>query len=193
LNEVYFYLKNIKADKDRIHISDFCDIFSCNADIENAIKHMEMDILQGLNKISALDIIKLFKQKFDDINIINIGDTKCFINFEQNKKSNYSKIILLILCVLVLFFGGAITIINFHNDVNMPGVYQNIFHFFGGEGDPPVLMGIFYSVGVFVGFISILNIFSKPNRSPGILDLEVSAHRNQVLNFKQETYERRKK
>ena len=184
-DELYFCLKDIKPETSSIRVLDFCDIYTTSSDIETKLNDVEITIENGLNKITALHMIKLLKERLGDIKIINIGNTKCFINFESKQKKAYVKVILLIFSVLVLFFGGAITIMNFHNDVNMQGVYKNVFRFFGGNGDVPVLMGILYSIGVFIGFISILNVFSKPNRSPGILDLEISAHRDKVLSFKQ--------
>jgi len=184
-DELYFCLKDIKSEASSIRVLDFCDIYTTSGEIETKLNDVEITIENGLNKITALHMIKLLKERLGEIKIINIGNTKCFINFESKQKKAYVKVILLIFSVLVLFFGGAITIMNFHNDVNMQDVYKNVFRFFGGVGDVPVLMGILYSIGVFIGFISILNVFSKPNRSPGILDLEISAHRDKVLSFKQ--------
>jgi len=184
-SELYFCLKDIKADMSKIKIVEFCDIYSPNDEIQSKVNEIDIDIGQGLNKITALQVIKIFNDTLKDVDIKNIGSTKCYVNYEMRQKSMLLKITLLILSVLILFFGGAITIMNFHADVDMPRVYQNIFRFFGGKGEPPALMGILYSVGVFLGFISILNIFSRPNRTPGILDLEISAHKNQVLVFKQ--------
>jgi stage V sporulation protein AA len=75
---------------------------------------------------------------------------------------------------LLLFVGAAVTILNFHADVNMPAVHREIYRLLTGRtAAHPLLLEIPYAVGVGVGIV----VFLRPRRGePGPLELEAARY-----------------
>jgi stage V sporulation protein AA len=190
-DEIYFCLKKkIKTKSDTIQFSEVCDIYFEDEIRIREIENISFPLNLGINKIDSLTIVKKIKEINKAVSLINIGETECIVLKEKEQKGKMKSVILLMLAVVVLFFGGAITIVNFHADVNMPQVHENVYRLFGGAGKPSVWLGVFYSLGLFIGFVSILSVFSKSNKTPGLLDIELFMHKDEVLTYKKEEEER---
>ena len=89
-----------------------------------------------------------------------------------------------LLCI-VLFFGGAIGIISFNEDVEMRKVHADINAFFTGETDEfAPLVSIPYTIGILAGFIGVLGVFNKKkNRKPGLLDLDIMDYEEKIKKY----------
>lgn len=77
---------------------------------------------------------------------------------------------------LLLFFGSALTIMNFHADVNMQEVQIRIVEMVTGERDEhPVLFQVAYSLGIGFGMTVFFNhLFKKKwNEEPTPLEVEM--------------------
>jgi|GEM_PF-1675932 len=180
--EVYFSFKgSIKTKKDYIFLDDVCDIFF--AQEGDRTEKLKISLKLGVNTINGIKIVKLLMAEYPKYKFINVGEAEMCVVREAEQSTKVKKIMMFLVSAIILFFGGAITIMNFHADVNMPKVHQNVFRFFGGAGEPPVAVGIFYTVGLFVGFVSILSVFAKSRKTPGLLDLELFSYKKEVLSF----------
>ena len=75
---------------------------------------------------------------------------------------------------LLLFVGAAVTILNFHADVNMAAVHREIYRLLTGRtAEHPLLLEIPYACGVAAG---VLLFFRPRGGEPGPLELEAARY-----------------
>ena len=92
----------------------------------------------------------------------------------------------IILIGLIMFFGSAVGIISFNEDVNMRDTQSKMYEFFTGEqSEAPLWVAIPYTIGIAAGFIGILKLFkSKKDKEPGLLELDDGEFNDKVNRFK---------
>lgn len=124
--------------------------------------------------IDVMKVINLITTLYPKADIQIIGPTQTIIEV-VNKKKGVS-VPLFILIWLLLFFGAAMAIMNFHEDVSMKAVHQNIYTIITGQYNPhPLIFQIPYSIGLGLGMILFFNhIFKKRiNEEPSPLEVEM--------------------
>jgi len=86
-----------------------------------------------------------------------------------------------------MFFGGAIAIMTFHEDVSMRGVHSNIYSFFTGKKiDNVPIVSIPYSIGITIGFIMLFGLIKRKKNDPSVLDLDIQKHENAYRKYMSE-------
>ncbi|MGV3487449.1 MAG: stage V sporulation protein AA [Tuberibacillus sp.] len=124
--------------------------------------------------IDAMDVIQAIHKKYPDCDIQTIGPSQTIIEVVGEKKR--SRTILFLLVWVLLFIGAGLTIMNFHEDVSMKTVHQQIYYLITGrENSKPLMLQIPYSLGVGIGMILFFNhIFKKRfNEEPSPLEVEI--------------------
>lgn len=124
--------------------------------------------------IDVMKVINILSDLYPNLDIQVIGPTQTIIEVFYKKKGVSVPLFLLIW--LLLFFGAAIAIMNFHEDVSMKEVHQNIFTIITGQYNPhPLVFQIPYSIGLGLGMILFFNhIFKKRlNEEPSPLEVEM--------------------
>jgi stage V sporulation protein AA len=124
--------------------------------------------------IDVMKVINLITNYYPKADIQIIGPTQTIIEV-VNKKKGVS-IPLFILIWLLLFFGAAMAIMNFHEDVSMKAVHQHIYTIITGHYNPhPLIFQIPYSIGLGLGMVLFFNhIFKKRiNEEPSPLEVEM--------------------
>lgn len=129
------------------------------------------------NNIIIVDLIQMINEIRDqneDVEIQAVGPAQTIIEVVyQKKKVPWS---LFVAVWLLLFIGAAITIMNFHVDVSMQTVHQNLFKIITGRRDSkPLLIQIPYSIGLGLGMILFFNHFFRKrfNEEPSPLEVEM--------------------
>jgi stage V sporulation protein AA len=124
--------------------------------------------------IDVMKVIDLITSLFPDVDIQIIGPPQTIIEVAYKKKG--ASIPFFILIWLLLFFGAAMAIMNFHEDVSMKAVHQNLYTVITGKINPhPLIFQIPYSIGLGLGMILFFNhIFQKRlNEEPSPLEVEM--------------------
>jgi stage V sporulation protein AA len=124
--------------------------------------------------IDAMKVINLITTLYPNADIQIIGPTQTIIEVISKKKG--VSIPLFILIWLLLFFGAAMAIMNFHEDVSMKAVHQHIYTIITGNYNPhPLIFQIPYSIGLGLGMVLFFNhIFKKRiNEEPSPLEVEM--------------------
>ena len=125
--------------------------------------------------IDAMMVIKKITEIFPEVEIQAVGPAQTLIEVEF-KKSKGLTLPLFILIWLLLFFGSAMAIMNFHDDVSMKSVQSKLYTIITGERtDKPLLFQVPYSLGLGLGMILFFNhIFKKRiNEEPSPLEVEM--------------------
>ncbi|MBB6444761.1 stage V sporulation protein AA [Bacillus benzoevorans] len=124
--------------------------------------------------IDVIQVVQEISRHFPKLGIEMLGPTQTIVEVVYKKKK-YS-LPLFFITWLLLFFGAALTIMNFHEDVGMEAVHQKIYEIMTGrKNEKPLLFQIPYSIGLGVGMILFFNhVFKKRlNEEPSPLEVEM--------------------
>lgn len=134
--------------------------------------------------ITALDVMSRLVSLYPDYTITNLGPTECNVFLKHDQKRNLGKIIKAVLLCAVMFFGGAIAIMTFHEDVDMPQVHSDIYEFFtGSQLETVPVVSIPYSIGIAVGFVMLFGLYRKKKTTPTVLDIDIHNHENDLRDY----------
>ncbi|MDR1150232.1 MAG: stage V sporulation protein AA [Clostridiales bacterium] len=190
MTEVYIKLKKffaIKEKNKKILLDDICEEIICDNNILSKIKNIEIynyDIKDKEKKIINISqIIKILKDKHNKIFVVNIGEKNTILDFEcKNKSKNIFLELLKVFVVFMILFSGAMTaIMSFHNDSQLPKVFENYKRvLFKNKSINDNLITIPYSLGLVSGIIFFFYKFNKK---------EISFIEKQIELEKKDTYD----
>ncbi|WP_066294063.1 stage V sporulation protein AA [Bacillus sp. FJAT-29937] len=139
---------------------------------------------QNMIVVDVMKVIREIIKKQPDVEIQTIGPSQVII--EVIAKKRRISIPLFFIVWLLLFFGAALTIMNFHEDVSMRIVQQRIYTIMTGEIDSkPLIFQIPYSIGLGAGMILFFNhLFKKRlNEEPSPLEVEMFNYQMDLDNY----------
>jgi stage V sporulation protein AA len=131
--------------------------------------------------IDAMTVIGHIVRIFPSYEVQTIGPTQTIVEIIYKKKR--ISIPLFLLVWLLLFFGAALTIMNFHEDVSMPIVHQKLYTMITGKVvEKPLLFQIPYSFGLGFGMILFFNHFFRKriNEEPSPLEVEMFNYQQDI-------------
>lgn len=169
----YSLNKSLNTKSKRVALSDICRVHG--ADSMPLLK-VFIPIEKTAVLISAFAVSKKLMEIYPGYTLNNTGPSECIISCAAKKQSKAIVIIKAVFLSLIMFVGGAFTIITFHEDVSMRCVQSDIYKFFTGiEADTVPVVSVPYSFGIAIGFILLFGLFSRKNKSPSVLDLDIYA------------------
>lgn len=142
--------------------------------IKNRIVYKVTEQDQNIIILDVMRVIETLTDVIDNLNIQIIGLTQTIIEVVYKKVK--VSIPFFILVWLLLFFGAALAIMNFHEDVSMQAVHQRIYKIITGkENLKPLILQIPYSIGLGLGMVLFFNhVFKKRlNEEPSPLEVEM--------------------
>lgn len=161
----------------KIYLPDIAQIIADPETKKQFSKLLIYEISESDRNIIIIDVIHIvekIRKKLPTLGIEMLGPSQTIIEVVY-KKTKLS-LPLFYLTWLLLFFGAAFTIMNFHEDVSMQAVHQKIYAMLTGrEEEKPLLFQIPYSIGLGVGMIVFFNhVFKKRlNEEPSPLEVEM--------------------
>lgn len=135
----------------------------------------------NLMLIDMMQIIPKIQQLIPGVRIESMGHKHSLVEI-VNKQKKPSRI-LFVLVWLLLFFGSALTIMNFHADVNMQEVQIRTVEMITGKRDEhPYLFQTAYSFGIGFGMVIFFNhLFKKKwNEEPTPLEVEMYLYQENI-------------
>lgn len=157
-------------------------------ELEGKLLELELDRPEqrdgNLIVIDTLRVISEIQSKFPGLRIELLGEPHVLV--EMIKAEKKPSLLLFALVWLLLFFGAALTIMNFHADVSMPEVQVRIVEMITGEKDEhPYLFQGAYSVGIGFGMIVFFNhLFKKKwNEEPTPLEVEMFLYQENLNQY----------
>lgn len=133
--------------------------------------------------IDLLTVIPIIQRLYPGIVIEPIGEGKTIVQIEGSLEARKPSVALFVLVWLLLFFGSALTIMNFHADVNMQEVQIRIVEMLTGERDEhPYVFQTAYSLGIGFGMVIFFNhLFKKKwNEEPTPLEVEMYLYQKNI-------------
>ena len=139
---------------------------------------------QNIIVLDVMSVIREITSTIKEAEIQTIGPSQVIVEVIPHKRKISGPIFFLVW--LLLFFGAALTIMNFHEDVSMLEVHQRIYTIMTGEIDAkPLIFQIPYSFGLGLGMILFFNhLFKKRlNEEPSPLEVEMFNYQMDLDNY----------
>lgn len=178
-NTIYIRMRNrIQANPEQsLFLKDIVQIIADETLIRRLEKIQIYQITKKDRNMIVIDVMKVIssiKEVCGNMEVQAIGPAQTIIEviYKQSKVS----VPLFVFIWFLLFFGSALAIMNFHEDVSMQIVQQRIYTIITGkEVKKPLLFQIPYSIGLGLGMILFFNhIFKKRiNEEPSPLEVEM--------------------
>ncbi|WP_211745089.1 stage V sporulation protein AA [Paenibacillus sp. Marseille-Q4541] len=179
-----------------LQIKHVSNILSDPPEYENKIREtvlMQTEKSDGtLLLVDVLPLIARIKQVVPGAQVETLGSSHTLVELLPHERPPSKS--LFILVWLLLFFGSALTIMNFHADVNMKEVHIRVVEMLTGYRDEnPYMFQIAYSIGIGFGMAVFFNhLFKKKwNDEPTPLEVEMYLYQQNVDQYAvSEEYER---
>ena len=186
MSNIYIQLKDkatIPEQASSIKVRDIADITANDPCIAGEINVYTLtDSNWNTIILSANDVIRQIHKRYPNNGIHLLGVVENVIVQKQTKQAKTS-LILVVIAWVILFLGAGLTIVNFHEDVSMKEVHQNLHYYFTGEqSEHPYWLQIPYSIGIGLGMTVFFNhLFRKKiNNEPSPLEVEMFLYQDNV-------------
>ena len=131
--------------------------------------------------ISIIQIIKSIAKELPGATISNVGEQNVVLQFlpHHYKENKVWEILKVAVISLTLFVGSTITIMAYHEDVNLLKVFSSLQEMFTGtKTDSPNWISIPYSIGIGLGIIVFYNQFGtrKLTNDPTPIQVEMTKY-----------------
>jgi stage V sporulation protein AA len=139
-----------------------------------SLQVMKVTPKDHIHIIDVMKVIKFITGIFPEYEVQALGPPQTIIEVIYRKKGMSIPYFLFVW--FLLFFGAALTIMNFHEDVSMQSVQERLYTMMTGkEEEKPLLFQIPYSIGIGLGMILFFNhVFKKRiNEEPSPLEVEM--------------------
>ncbi|MCD7862946.1 MAG: stage V sporulation protein AA [Lachnospiraceae bacterium] len=176
--QIYMQLRQHSAVREsRVSLKDLGEVFSNQPQWAARAKAMTVCSLQKPGDravFSSLFLIEKIKKEIPDCEVINLGETDMIVEWEVERRENIFR---LIFVCLILFFGTAFTIMAFHNDVDIRGVFEQVYLLSGAAApDGAGLLEVSYCIGLFVGITVFFNHLGKRKLKSDPTPVQVSMY-----------------
>jgi stage V sporulation protein AA len=131
-----------------------------------------------------MKVIRLISTVIENADVQTIGPAQTIVEVILKKKQ--MSLPFFILIWFLLFFGSAMAIMNFHDDVSMRSVQEKLYKIITGvEDSKPWIFQIPYSIGLGLGMILFFNhVFQKRiNEEPSPLEVEMFNYQMDLDNY----------
>jgi len=133
--------------------------------------------------IDLLMVIPRVHELLPGVDIEPIGEGRTIVQIQGPVEARKPSAALFVLVWLLLFFGSALTIMNFHADVSMQEVQIRIVEMLTGHRDEhPYVFQVAYSIGIGFGMVIFFNhLFKKKwNEEPTPLEVEMFLYQKNI-------------
>lgn len=158
--------------KPDVTVADLGTVFCADTHVQSYVKTMQIhkfpkecfvkkQAAKNPNRIivSVLKIIKMIQDKYPGYTVINLGEPDVVVELVNVKKYKGPLVFIKIFLVcLVCFFGTAFTIIAFHNDIGITGVFETFYENVTGKTSSGfTILELSYTVGLALGMCIFFN------------------------------------
>lgn len=186
---IYIRMRNrvLAKQDEKIYLMDLAQIIAPEEVVPQLKKLQVYQVTVEDRNIVIIDVMKIIRMitnLIEDVEVQTIGPAQTIIEVVMKKKQMSYPLFLLIW--FLLFFGSAMAIMNFHDDVSMQSVQEKLFTIITGmKHSKPWVFQIPYSIGLGIGMILFFNhVFQKRiNEEPSPLEVEMFNYQMDIDNY----------
>lgn len=175
---------SVQVFEKNVRISDIATVWTADPALSSKIKSVVLYRFESAVKpekqvIGLLWLTKAVLLHVPDAVVIPHGESDCVVEFVDPKKKDGKNTFLqkckVFLVSAICLFGGAFSIMAFHNDISITNIFMQFYEFVtGNESSGFTLLEISYSVGLLVGILVFYNHIGKKKIVPEPTPIEVS-------------------
>lgn len=153
---------HVKVTQGKVQLKDVAEIFCPDEKITAKAKTIVVARLKkpgDRQVLSILWVLELISGELPAVTPESIGETDIILEWEKPNKLEIARIAFV---SGIAFFGTAFTIMAFHNDINIRGVFEEVYRLTSGRA--PEQLGVLewsYCLGIFVGITVFFNHLGK--------------------------------
>lgn len=159
--------QNVEVRHPHIYLQDIAKLSCSNSKILNRLRVLPVLNLEpqkpGRYILSSMELIQQIQKKEPELTISHIGEPTFIITYQNEPVHGLVLRWLKVLFVcLATFFGAAFSIMTFNNDVDVGGLFSQIYTLVTGNvSNGFTILEISYSVGIGLGVLFFFNHFGK--------------------------------
>lgn len=193
------YLKfeaKIQTDQEKVYVSDVAEIVCRNDQKKEQIRNIAIHSfgIPDRDVVTALYIVNEIEKQVRDVVVVPLGVENVILERNKNKQpSRLFEIVKVIFVSMVCFFGTGFTIMAFHNDIGIRGVFEQISSLITGtEGLGVVILEISYAFGLTAGILLFFNHIGKRRitKDPTPIEVSMRNYEDDVNKTLSETWDR---
>lgn len=187
---IYIRMRNRSqvGQEGNVYLKDIAQIIAEEDSILKVVQNLAVHKVKKEDRniiiIDAMTVINRITKAVPEAEVQIIGPAQTIVEVIFKKKKISLPGFLLIW--LLLFFGAAFTIMNFHEDVSMQPVHQRIYKVITGKHETkPLLFQIPYSFGLGLGMVLFFNHFFRKriNEEPSPLEVEMFNYQQDIDSY----------
>lgn len=181
--ETIVYIKlerNIEVQNPDVRLSEVASVRCKDALTASEIKNIKIykfkENEQKRCVISVLKLIEMIEKKFPHVAVESLGETDVLLEWiSVNKHKGWQQWIKAAMVAAISFFGTAFTIMVYHNDINIVGVFGQVHRIvMGVEPTGVSVLEVAYSIGLGLGIIVFFNHVGGRNLTKDPTPIEVA-------------------
>lgn len=188
-NTIYIRMRNHVQARlhQKVYLHELAQIIAPESilpSLKSLVVHQVTEMDKNIVVIDAMKVIRQITSFIKNAEVQTIGPAQTIIKVVLQKKGVSLPFFLLIW--FLLFFGSAMAIMNFHEDVSMKSVQEKLYTMItGSKESKPLLFQIPYSIGLGLGMILFFNhVFKKRiNEEPSPLEVEMFNYQQDLDNY----------
>ena len=180
--------QNIEVTNPHVYLQDIAALSMADAKKLNRLRVMQVMVLDpmkpGRYVMSVSDLLKMILKVEPSINISPIGETDFIITYRiSSSTGTIFRYVKIFFVCLVSFFGAAFSIMTFNNDVDLGGLFDQLYTLVMGKSSNGfTVLEISYSVGIGLGVLIFFNHFghAKLSDDPTPMQVQMRTYEDDV-------------
>ncbi len=166
MENVTVYLKcdrNIEVQTEDVFLKDLGELRCADKLVAAKLKTIKVHKFTAQRRercvISTLKLIELMEETCPNISVEVIGESDVLLEWvEVNRYKGFKQWVKVVFVCLISFFGTAFTIMAYHNDVDINGVFSEVYEVIMQERPQGINpLQISYSLGLAIGITLFFN------------------------------------
>lgn len=194
---VYIKLEpKIQIPEEKVSVSDVAEIVCRNEAKKDQVKALCIHTfgIADRDVVTSLYIVNEIEKNIKDIVVVPLGAEDVILERVPKKKpSRVLEIGKVVFVSMVCFFGTGFTIMAFHNDIGIRGVFEEISSLITGTGDSSVMvLELSYAFGLMAGILIFFNHIGKRRltKDPTPIEVSMRNYEDDVNKTLSETWDR---
>lgn len=164
------YLKGSRSSevyRPKVYLEDVANVYSSDPAVTATCKALTVYRFTKKNEnkavLSVIHLIALIEKECPDVHVMSVGENDMVVEYVAKPPANNWKRKLKIgLVCAVCFFGTAFTIMAFHNDIEISGVFERLYIMWRGNLDHAIsVLEVSYSAGLVAGIVVFFGHIGK--------------------------------
>jgi len=180
--------QNSEVSKREVHLCDVAKLACANESMLSRIKTLKILKVPAVKKyrkvLSVIDVIREIQKEFPCLEIRNLGGTDFIITYVSASKVHPVRDWTKTLAIsIVLGIGSAFSIMTFNNDVDVTGLFSQMYQQLTGQvSDGFTPLELSYSIGLAVGIIVFFNHFlgKKLTMDPTPIEVQMKIYEEDI-------------